>query len=313
MKVLRLCCFGGKRPTKYRDHEGQSQRKNRIVTAGKRIVTAEKRLHLLVIGAHPDDCDIKAGGMAALYRAAGHRVQFVSVTNGQAGHHRLGAEELVPLRRAEAQAAAEVCGVEYDVLDFPDGHLMPSLEARLTLIRLIRRFQPDLVLTHRPNDYHPDHRYTSQLVCDAAYLVTVPLVAPEVPALRDNPVFAYLSDEFRRPYPFSPDVVIDIEEVLETVVDMLHCHRSQFYDWLAYNHRYADQLPAEEPARREWLGRWYRQRIAPLAETHREKIIALYGEERGRRIRYVEAFEICEYGSPLTDENRQRLFPFLPS
>ena len=272
--------------------------------------TENGELRLLVIGAHPDDCEYKAGGLAALYTAAGHRVKFVSVTNGESGHQRLSGDELVRIRRAEARASAEVCGIECDVLDFRDGQLLPTLEARFEMIRIIRRFEPDIVLTHRPNDYHPDHRYTSQLVCDAAYLVTVPPVVPDVPHLKTNPIFAYLSDDFQRPYPFSPEIVVDIEPVLATVVDMLHCHKSQFYDWLAYNHGYADELPDDDGGRREWLAERVRQRIGPLADRYRERLVEFYGEDRGGRIRYVEAFEICEYGAPLSDVSRRRIFPF---
>ncbi|NQV24871.1 MAG: PIG-L family deacetylase, partial [Rhodopirellula sp.] len=147
-------------------------------------------LRILVIGAHPDDCEITCGGTAALYRQAGHVVRFVSLTNGESGHHKIFGDELIAIRRAEARAAAETIGIESEVLNFRDGRLEPSFDARCVLIRLIREFNPDLVLTHRPNDYHPDHRYTSQLVCDAAYMVTVPPVVPEVPALRDNPAIA---------------------------------------------------------------------------------------------------------------------------
>lgn len=273
---------------------------------------ADSTLRVLVVGAHPDDCDIKAGGVAALYRQAGHDVRFVSMTNGESGHHRTCGEELAAIRREEAAAAGRALGIRYDVLNHRDGRLQPTLEARFELIGLIRQYQPDLVLTHRPNDYHPDHRYTSQLVCDAAYMVTVPPVVPEVPALRDNPVIAYLSDNFTRPYPFSPTIVLDIEPVIESVVDALHCHRSQFYEWLPYNHRHEAEVPAGESEKRTWLGEKFRARIAPLADRYRELLVAAYGEERGRTIRYIEAFELCEYGAPLTDENRGRLFPFLP-
>ena len=269
-------------------------------------------LRILAIGAHPDDCDVKAGGVAALYRGDGHEVRFVSVTNGDAGHHRLSGHELAAIRREEAAAAGRVLGIRYDVLNHRDGQLEPTLEARFEVISLIREFHPHLILTHRPNDYHPDHRYTSQLVCDAAYMVTVPAIVPEIPALRKNPVIAYLSDGFTRPYPFSPTVVVDIEPVIETVVDMLDCHKSQFYEWLPYNFGHEDELPENPRERRAWLGKRFRERIAPLADRYRDLVIVAYGEQRGRQIRYVEAFEPCEYGSSLTDECRQRLFPFLP-
>jgi LmbE family N-acetylglucosaminyl deacetylase len=274
---------------------------------------ADTPLRILVIGAHPDDCEVTCGGTATLYRQAGHRVKFVSLTNGESGHHEIFGEELVEMRRAEAQAAAATAGIESAVLDFPDGRLEPSFEARCVLIQLIREFNPDLVLTHRPNDYHPDHRYTSQLVCDAAYMVTVPPVVPEVPALRDNPAIAYVADDFRKPIPFEPTVVVDIGSTIESAVDMLHCHTSQFYGWLAYNHRYDHELPAGDDERREFLGRLFRERIGGLADRFREQLVATYGEQRGAEIQWIEAFERCEYGRPWDQDLIRKLFPFVPS
>lgn len=273
---------------------------------------SEMPLRILVIGAHPDDCEVTCGGTAALYRQAGHIVKFVSVTNGESGHHEIFGEELVAIRRAEARAAADTIGIESEVLDFPDGGLEPTLEARGVLIRLIREFNPDLVLTHRPNDYHPDHRYTSQLVCDAAYMVTVPPVEPEVPALRDNPAIAYVADNFQKPAPFEPTVVVDIGPTIEPAIDMLHCHSSQFYGWLAYNHRYEDEVPATDQERREFMGTLFRQRIAGLADRFRDQLRATYGEQRGTEIQWVEAFERCEYGRPWDQDLIRKLFPFVP-
>lgn len=270
-------------------------------------------LNVLVVGAHPDDCDIMAGGTAALFRRDGHRVRFVSVTNGESGHHETFGEELVAIRRAEAAASGAVLGIEYDVLNFRDGRLAPTYEARCVLIRLIREFNPDLILTHRPNDYHPDHRYTSQLVCDAAYMVTVPAVAPEVPALRDNPAIAYVADTFKKPYPFEPQVVVDIGPVIESVVDMLHCHTSQFYGWLAFNHRYEDQLPDDDSGRREFMGRLFRERIAWVADTHRDLLNVTYGASVGTDVQWAEAFEPCEYGREWDAHLIRRRFPFLPT
>ncbi|MGD9856091.1 MAG: PIG-L deacetylase family protein [Planctomycetaceae bacterium] len=273
----------------------------------------DERLRILVIGAHPDDCDIYGGGTAALWRASGHEVRFVSVTNGESGHHETSGEPLVRRRRAEARAAGEVLGIRYDVLDNRDGYLQPTLESRFEIIGLIRKFNPDLILTHRPNDYHPDHRYTSQLVCDAAYMVMVPAVVPDVPALRRNPVIAYLPDLFERPYRLAPTVVVDIEPVLEQVVDMLDCHVSQFYEWLPYVLGMQDPVPTNPAERREWLKQLYLARIAPLADRHHDVVTAVYGPERAARIRYIEAFEPCEYGSLLDADAQRRLFPFVPS
>lgn len=272
---------------------------------------AEPTLRILVIGAHPDDADIRAGGTAALYRQAGHEVLFVSVTNGESGHQTLYGPRLAATRREEAQAAGRVIGVQYRVLAHRDGHLEPGLQIRLELIRLIREFRPDLVLTHRPCDYHPDHRYTSQLVCDAAYLLTVPAVAPDTPALRRDPVIMYLWDGFTKPNPFQPEVLVDIEPVLESVVDMLACHRSQVFDWLPYNRGELHLVPAEPGAQRAWLRDWYVKQMAVPADRYRNGLLAAYGGEHGRRVQYVEAFELCEYGSPFTTADRRRIFPFL--
>jgi LmbE family N-acetylglucosaminyl deacetylase len=269
-------------------------------------------LRLLAIGAHPDDCEIKVGGLATLYREAGHEVRFVSVTDGRSGHQSLYGEQLANLRRGEAQASSRVLGLDYRVLDHPDGYLQPTLAIRFEIIRMIREYQPDLVVTHRPNDYHPDHRYTSQIVSDAAYMLTVPAVVPETPALQRDPVIMYMSDDFTRPYPFTPAVVVDIESAVGRVTEMLACHQSQVFDWLPYNQGVSDQVPQDAQARLQWLSSWYLGMVAPLADRYRELIAATYGEDRGRTIRYIEAYETCEYGSPLTPNERRRLFPFLP-
>ncbi|MBM4068525.1 MAG: PIG-L family deacetylase [Planctomycetes bacterium] len=265
-------------------------------------------LRLLIIGAHPDDADYAAGGLAALYRMAGHVVHMVSLTNGDAGHHSQPGEALARRRKLEALAAGAVIGASYEVCDIHDGELQPTLDNRRLLIRLIRSFRPDLVLTHRPNDYHPDHRYASQLVQDAAYMVTVPAVAPEVPHLNRDPVIAYLPDDFQKPYPFQPAVVIDLDQVLDKIVDMLHCHTSQFYEWLPYNQGNESEVPAGEAERKTWLGRQVRARLQKRADRYRDMLIADYGREHGQKVAYAEAFEACEYGGPLDDAARKRLF-----
>lgn len=275
-------------------------------------MTVANPLRILIIGAHPDDCEIKAGGVTALYRAAGHQVKFVSVTNGEAGHQRIPPEELAALRKAETDAVARLMGIEYEIMGNRDGQLMPTVEARFELIALIRRYKPDLILTHRPNDYHPDHRATSTLVCDAAYMVIVPHIVPEVPALRVNPVIAYLSDHFQRPSPFAPTVVIDVEPVLESILDQMECHRSQFYDWLPYTLCQESDFPTDPTEQRRYLSHFYENFNGPLADRYRGLVVETYGQERGSKIRYIEAFEPCEYGSPLTDANKKTLFPMLP-
>ena len=270
-------------------------------------MTYKEKYKLLVFGAHPDDCDIKAGGLATLYAQKGHQVKFVSVTNGDAGHHQMGGAPLAIRRQAEAQAAADIIGIEYELLDNQDGFLEPKLENRLQIIKLIRQFQPDLILTHRPNDYHPDHRYTSILVQDAAYMVTVPNICRLVPSLDYNPTILYLSDAFTKPNPFQADVVIGIDDVIGQKLDMMHCHQSQFYEWLPYNAGIIDQVPSLEADRRQWLANQRLKGFERIAEQYREILVSTYGEKKGSQIRYAEAFEACEYGSPLTQEKKQKM------
>lgn len=267
-------------------------------------------MRILAFGAHPDDCDVKVGGTAALWTRLGHTVQFVSVTNGDAGHHEIGGVELARRRKAEAEAAGRVLGITYQVLDIHDGELEPTLANRRRVIEIIRAFQPDLILSPRPNDYHPDHRYTATLVQDAAYMVTVPNIAAHTLHLRDNPAICYVSDHFQKPYPFTPDVVVDISEVMPLKLDMLHCHTSQMYEWLPYNARREQDVPVGDAERRQWLESRRAGAGEEIANRFRQKLIEQYGPERGNAVRYAEAFEACEYGARLTPERLRTLFPF---
>jgi N-acetylglucosamine malate deacetylase 1 len=270
---------------------------------------AKKRLRILAFGAHPDDCDIKLGGIAMLYARLGHEVRFVSVTNGDGGHFAIGGVELARRRYLEAQAAGRIAGVAYQVLDNHDGSLEPSFENRLKVIRIIREFDPDLVITHRPIDYHPDHRYTSQLVQDAAYMVTVPNVGALTPHLMHNPSVAYMADGFKKPNPFSPDVVVAIDDVFDRKLKMLACHESQFFEWLPYNAN-MKRVPARAAERLKWLKRLPLLAVTETADKYRDVLEKLYGEEKGSRVKYAEALEICEYGAPVTGESFHTLFPF---
>ncbi len=269
-----------------------------------------EQLRIIVFGAHPDDCDIVAGGTAALWAQAGHAVKFVSVTNGDAGHQTMAGAALARRRKAETQAAAAVLGVEYQVLDNHDGELLPTLENRREIIRLIREHRPHLVLGPRPNDYHPDHRYTATLVQDAAYMVTVPNVVAAAEHLARNPTIMYLTDGFQKPYPFTPDVVVDIDATIEKKITAIACHESQFYEWLPYNAGNLHEVPSDAVERFAWLNKRMESRLSRDAYRFRSQLLERYGAARGRRIQFAEAFELCEYGAPLSEELRTKLFGF---
>jgi N-acetylglucosamine malate deacetylase 1 len=266
------------------------------------------KLHVIIIGAHPDDAD-ESGGTAYKWAQMGADVLMVSLTNGDAGHQSIPAEKLALIRREEAKKAGEVIGVRYITLDNHDGQLMPTYENRLQVIKLIREQKADIVIFPRPYDYHPDHRYTGVLVLDAAYMVTVPTIVPDVPFLPKNPMFLFTADGFTHPEPFKADIAIDIDDVIEKKMDMYHQHKSQMYEWLPFNQGILDQVPASDADRRAWLGKT--RKSGSDAAPYRAKLIELYGKEKGSKIKYCEAFEDSGYGAKLTKENMTYYFPFL--
>ncbi len=265
-----------------------------------------EQLRILFFGAHPDDCEWFAGGTSLLYTRLGHKVKYVSMTNGNAGHNQMSGAPLARRRREEAAAAAKILGVESLMLDHDDGYLMSTIENRNEIIRIIREVQPDLVLTHRPNDYHPDHRYTGILVQDAIHSVIIGNNLPLVPAMPRMPVMMYMWDRFNKPYPFIPDVIVDIDEVYETKMDAIHCHTSQMYEFIF-------GIPDVPPAEwKNWLKEKAEDWMGATTRLYPQRLVETYGKERGEKVRHSEAFELCEYGSPMDDAERRRLFPFLP-
>ena len=262
----------------------------------------------LVIGAHPDDPDYCFGGTALVLCRAGHCVKFVSMTNGDRGHHLMAPEALAARRYEEAQKAARFSGVsEYVILPNHDTELLPSLENRRHVIRLIREFAPDVVVTHRSCDYHPDHRAVAQIVMDAAFLIGVPHCCPETPALRRTPVFCCAYDAFRKPAPFHADALVDISAEIDRKADLLLCHDSQFMEWLPWidlgmNDFNKDSMSLEE--KRAFLKKYYwLHRFQEVAQMYRDLAIRYYGHE----LAYAEAFEISEYGAPVEPASFQKL------
>ncbi|HUX09377.1 MAG TPA: PIG-L family deacetylase [Terriglobia bacterium] len=279
-----------------------------LMTAAPLSAQENTKLHVIAFGAHPDDCDNKAGGLAAKYAAAGALVKFVSLTNGDAGHYAEGGGPLAKRRRAEAAEAGRRIGIVYEVLDNHDGELMPTLAVRRQVIREIREWHADVVLSPRPNDYHPDHRNTGIVVQDASYMVTVPDIVTDVPALRKNPVFLYYSDHFQRPQPFRPDIVVSIDDVYDKKIDMLDAHVSQVYEWLPWHDGRLDQVPKDPAARKQWLRS---QRRSGVSAAWKASLKKWYGDQADK-VQHAEAFEITEYGSQPSDAEIRRLFPFFP-
>jgi LmbE family N-acetylglucosaminyl deacetylase len=272
---------------------------------------AAGELRIICFGAHPDDCELKAGGVGAMWAAKGHKVKFVSVTNGDIGHWREAGGPLARRRTAEVEQADKLLGVTPQVLDIHDGELLPTIENRRTIVRLIREWNADIVISPRPNDYHPDHRYTAVLVQDAAYMVTVPFFCPDVPHLQHNPVFLYYSDGFQKPNPFQADIAVAIDRVMEKKLDCLDALESQFYEGGANGSQdLVPADPAKQLQRKKQVRAGFESRDREGAQRFRSKLAELYGQDKGGTAKYAEGFEICEYGRRPNAQELQRLFPF---
>jgi LmbE family N-acetylglucosaminyl deacetylase len=274
-------------------------------------IANDGKLRVIVFGAHPDDAEYRGAGVAMKWAKLGHHVKFVSATNGDIGHWQMAGGPLALRRKKEVLAVAQRLGVTTEVLDIHDGEIMPTLENRRAFTQLIREWNADVVVTNRPNDYHPDHRYTSILVQDSAYMVAVPFFTSGVPPLKRNPVFLYASDHFQRPNPFRADVAIGIDDVLEPTLDALLLMESQIHEGGADGH--AGLYPEDEAGRqrrRDEVRGSLARRYAAQADNYRDALVKFYGPERGRAVGHAQAFEICEYGRQPTQAELKQIFPF---
>jgi len=282
-------------------------------SAERKPPIGDGKLRIIVFGAHPDDCEVSAGGTAAKWAAQGHYVKFVSCTNGDIGHWGMAGGTLARRRAAEVKKCAEILGNQTQVLDIHDGELMVTMENRRLICRLIRDWQADIVISHRPNDYHPDHRYVGVLVMDAAYMVTVPHFCPDIPQLTKNPVFLFAEDEFQRPNPFTPDMVVGIDDVIEKKLAAIEALESQFYEGGCNGgpHLVPDSKDtAAVAARKKAVRDEWSAFFSATAQRFRVALGQHYAKERAEKIRFAEAFEICEYGRKPDQQELKQLFPF---
>ena len=261
-----------------------------------------EKLNILVIGAHPDDCDHIAGGTAILFSQLGHNVKFISMTNGDAGHQSMGGGALAKRRMAEAAEAGKRFGVEYQVMDNHDGELMPTLENRLKVIREIRKWNADMVITHPSDDYHPDHRYTSILVQDASYMVIVPNVAPDTPPLKRNPVFLY-------PGFSTPEIAVSVDAVFDKKIYAMSAHESQYFEWLPWTNGTLDQVPAGKEERLRFLARRYD--YDQTNKIVKECLAKWYGEAQAEKIVHAETFRFTPFSRKPGKEEILKLFPVI--
>lgn len=264
----------------------------------------------LFVGAHPDDADTEFGGTALQLVRKGHSVKFVSLCNGDCGHWRMDRRELAARRFEETQRVARLIGLdEYQVLQHSDCEVESGLENRKEMIRIIRAYRPDVIISHFLWDYHADHRACAQLVQDCAYLVMVPLFCAETPIPEVNPVFAVCYHRFQDPRPFRFDAVVPIDGVLEEKFRMMDCHASQFYEWLPWGNLGMKEFDASRMTweeKKAFLMHWMEQ-YKTIADAGRETLLATYGAA-GAGVVYAEAFEQSAYGRVLPQEEFRQLF-----
>ena len=266
-------------------------------------------LRIIAFGAHPDDAELKASGVAALWAAQGHKVKFVAMTNGDVGHFASAGGPLAKRRKAEVAECARILGIENEVMDVHDGELVPSLENRKAVSRLIREWQADIVMGHRPYDYHPDHRYTGVLLDDSAVVVVAPFFVPDTPATPRNPVYMYYSDNFQDPKPFNPTIVVGIDEMADKKWRCVSAMPSQFGDKDSWQGRTLPNVPEGDREREAFLLDIVKKRNMAVADQYRDRLVAQYGKERGQAVKYAEAFQLSQYGRQPTADEIKQMFP----
>lgn len=267
-----------------------------------------KVFKVLLICAHPDDADLLGGGLAMRLRARGHKIKFVSATNGNKGHYKEEPINLAKRRFEEGKKAAEHVGADYECLNINDGEVWVNEENYRKVMRCIREYAPDLIITHRPNDYHRDHRYVGQLVMDASYMLIVPLAFPEYrTSYRDMPVIAYSYDDFDNP-PITPSVILDITDVYERKALGCMQHESQLLEWLPYTYKMENTLPEDYDfnKRREIVETLIQYLFSSAMSRYRKLVKEGY---KDRKVRQIEVFEICPYGKQPNMKELKELFP----
>lgn len=187
-------------------------------------------MNILAVGAHPDDIEISCSGTLSKLKQAGHHIVLCHACKGDKGHYTIPPEQLTEIRRKEAQQAGAVLGSEVISLGFGDGEIIAeNQENRMIFIDLVRQARPDIVITHAPNDYMPDHIAVSQLVFHATFFATLPWFKTNHPAADKVPGLFYMDN--LSGLGFEPTFYVDVTDHLETKLDMLRKHQSQLV-WL---------------------------------------------------------------------------------
>ncbi len=176
---------------------------------------------LLFVAAHPDDLELSSGGTIAKAAADGVSTGMLELTHGE-----MGTRGTPQIRKREARAAARILGVRFrEQLDFGDGGLRTGREEELQLIDFIRRVRPKLVFAPWPDERHPDHVRTGQLVTDASFYAGLREIHTKFPAHRPQAVIYYLQN-----YVLPPSFIVDVSDFWKTKMKAVSAFKSQFFD-----------------------------------------------------------------------------------
>ena len=191
-------------------------------------------MNILAIGAHPDDVENCCGGTLAKYAKQGHKVFTATATNGNVGSATLPMDEIAAIRKEEARRAAALIGAEYVCLDYDDEMFFEERAARVAFIDLVRYCKADIILTHNPVDYNPDHELTSKIVRDIAVMIPIAKIPTKNPPCDKIPIIVYF--ETVHGLGFEPTEYVDITDFLEIKKAMCAENKSQI-QWMQDNYK----------------------------------------------------------------------------
>ncbi|MEH0157462.1 PIG-L family deacetylase [Limibacter armeniacum] len=272
-----------------------------------------QQLRVLVIKAHPDEAEEYAGGTAALLKEAGHAVKFLSLTNGDVGHWTMTKEAIAKRRKAEAlEAGKRLGGVEYEILNYHDGELESTVEVRKEIVRVIREWNVDLIISFKPmfGGGHPDNMAAARALQEGAGLSMAPLFMPEIPALKKKPVFLFMRDYYSKSFPHKPDFVIPIDRTIEKKLASFDAHASQFYEFAPYQRGLLDEVPEGWTEKKVFLHKYWGEFSAVSGEM-KSWLENRFGKEQAATFQYAEEFEYAPFSRKMTEEEVISFFPVL--
>jgi LmbE family N-acetylglucosaminyl deacetylase len=265
-----------------------------------------RKLKVLVIFAHPDEGEIYAGGISAIYSKMGHSVKFLSLTNGDAGHWSMDAESLAKRRYKEAMEAKRILGLsDYEVLEYHDGKLKNSLEIQEVVAKRIEQWKADVVILFYPITTeaggHNDNMQAGLIVQAAATLIK----------MEELPAFLYMRDYFTTSFSHIPDIAINIEEVWETKLLAMKAHESQVVEANPHADGILEEVLGSKIKQQEYLfyNSYPFSRITPDIKL---ALLKWYGRDFSENIKWAEAFEFAGFGRQINNKAISELFPMLP-